>query len=282
MGLAKRNSASLWAVSPQGAVVPAVRSYSLRTPPNWERQAAADASLCAYQLHIVVSRPRILGIGRLGTFRFPAGHYLYTGSARRNLAARVRRHLSRDKKRRWHIDYLLTAHGVKVVDVRLSRDAECPLNQRASGDIIVPGFGASDCRAHCGSHLKYLGEDIVKKTRYTDIEPYVTRDGSVIRELMHPARHAALGSRRQSLAEARVAPGEATALHRHRQSEELYHIVAGRGLMQLGNERFEVAAGDTVCIPPGVAHCIDNTGDTELRLLCCCSPAYAHDDTELL
>ena len=122
----------------------------------------------------------------------------------------------------------------------------------------------------------------MKKTRHSDIEPYITRDGSVIRELMHPSRYAVLGSRRQSLAEASVAPGETTALHRHRQSEELYHIVAGRGLMQLGDERFEVAAGDTVCIPPGVAHRIGNSGDTELCLLCCCSPAYAHDDTELL
>jgi len=124
---------------------------------NWEKQAATDTGLCTYQLHIVVARPRILGIGRLGRFRFPAGHYLYTGSARRNLIARVRRHLSRDKKRRWHIDYLLSAHAVKVVDVTLSHDAECLLNQRASGEIIVPGFGASDCRAHCGSHLRYLG-----------------------------------------------------------------------------------------------------------------------------
>ncbi|HEX22686.1 MAG TPA: GIY-YIG nuclease family protein [Chromatiales bacterium] len=113
--------------------------------------------MCTYQLHIAVSRLRILSIGRLGTFRFPSGRYLYTGSARRNLVARVRRHLSQDKKLRWHIDYLLTAHAVKVVDVSLSRDSECPLNQRVAGEIIVPGFGASDCRAHCGSHLKWLG-----------------------------------------------------------------------------------------------------------------------------
>ncbi len=126
---------------------------------DWERQAALDARLRTYQLHIVVGRPRILDIGRLGTFRFPAGRYLYTGSARRNLIARVRRHLSRDKKLRWHIDYLLTAHAVKVVEVSLSRDAECLLNQRAAGEIIVPGFGASDCRARCGSHLRFLGEN---------------------------------------------------------------------------------------------------------------------------
>ena len=108
----------------------------------------------------MVSRQRILAIGRLGRFRFPAGRYVYTGSARRNLVARLRRHLSWDKRLRWHIDYLLAAHAVKVGGVTLSRDAECLLNQRASGDIIVPGFGASDCRAHCGSHLKYLGEGV--------------------------------------------------------------------------------------------------------------------------
>ncbi len=123
---------------------------------------------------------------------------------------------------------------------------------------------------------------MMKKTRYADAEAYVTRDGSVIRELMHPSLHASLGSRRQSLAEASVAPGERTALHRHRQSEELYHIVSGSGQMQLGDEHFAVAAGDTVCIPPGTAHRIHNSGDTPLKLLCCCSPAYAHDDTEVL
>ncbi len=125
---------------------------------NWERQAAADASLCTYRLHIIVARPRILRIGQLGIFRFPAGRYFYTGSARRNLVARVRRHLSQDKKLRWHIDYLLTAHAVKVIDVILARDGECLLNQGSVGEIIVPGFGASDCRARCGSHLKFLGE----------------------------------------------------------------------------------------------------------------------------
>lgn len=129
---------------------------------NWEKQATNDASLCTYQLHITVSRPRILIVGRLGSFRFPTGRYLYTGSARRNLIARVRRHLSRDKKLRWHIDYLLTAHAVKVADVTLSRDAECLLGRRAAGEIIAPGFGASDCRSHCGSHLKFLGEGDVE------------------------------------------------------------------------------------------------------------------------
>ena len=43
-----------------------------------------------------------------------------------------------------------------------------------------------------------------------------------------------------------------------------------------------VQPGDTICIPPGEAHCIEALGDELLTLLCCCSPAYDHADTELL
>ena len=117
------------------------------------------------------------------------------------------------------------------------------------------------------------------KTRLPEIPAYVTRDGSQIRELMHPDTHPV---RRQSLAEAVVAPAATTRLHRHRASEELYHVTAGAGMMTLGDERFAIGAGDTVLIPPGTAHCVQTTSSTPLHILCCCSPAYAHDDTELL
>lgn len=116
-------------------------------------------------------------------------------------------------------------------------------------------------------------------TRYGEIAPYTTRDGSQIRELMHPQFHVC---RKQSLAEATVMPGEQTRLHSHLQTEELYHIIAGSGLMQLGDDEFAVAAGDTVCISPGTPHCIANTGEIPLRILCCCTPPYDHDDTLLL
>ena len=117
------------------------------------------------------------------------------------------------------------------------------------------------------------------RTRYEAVRPYVTRDGSLIRELLHPAQH---GNTAQSLAEAEVEAGASTQLHYHTRSEELYHIVAGQGLMQLGTEQFAVGVSDTVCIPPGTPHCITNTGTTALRILCCCAPPYAHDDTVLV
>ncbi|HET6404033.1 MAG TPA: cupin domain-containing protein [Candidatus Thermoplasmatota archaeon] len=119
----------------------------------------------------------------------------------------------------------------------------------------------------------------MRRTTHAEVPAFTTKDGSIIRELMHPDAHAA---RQQSLAEATVPPGRATTLHRHARSEELYHLLRGEGEMTLGDEAFRVRAGDTVCISPGVAHRIRNVGPEPLVLLCCCAPAYSDEDTELL
>ncbi|MCG6551520.1 MAG: cupin domain-containing protein [Candidatus Magnetominusculus sp. LBB02] len=117
------------------------------------------------------------------------------------------------------------------------------------------------------------------KTTYKKVRPYTTKDGSEIRELMHPHVH---GNRNQSLAEAIVKVNGQTALHKHDQSEEIYYITAGRGLMTLKDEVFELSAGDAVCIEPGTPHKIKNTGTVPLKILCLCSPPYSHEDTEMV
>ncbi|AKH21459.1 cupin domain-containing protein [Sedimenticola thiotaurini] len=116
-------------------------------------------------------------------------------------------------------------------------------------------------------------------TAKKSLAPYRTKDGSLIRELLHPDHQAV---KNQSLAEATVPPGVTTHLHRHLQSEEIYHITQGEGVMRLGNEEFPVEAGDSILIPPGTAHAIRNRGTDDLLILCCCAPAYRHEDTELL
>ena len=114
---------------------------------------------------------------------------------------------------------------------------------------------------------------------YNAVVPYITKDGSEIRELMHPDVQ---GNRHQSLAEATVPIGVKTHRHKHLETEELYHITQGHGLMYLGDDQFEVFPGDTICIMPGTEHCIENIGKNDLLLLCCCSPAYTHADTVLV
>ncbi len=116
-------------------------------------------------------------------------------------------------------------------------------------------------------------------THALGIEPFITKDGSIIRELMHPDHHS---SERQSIAEATIPIRNKTLLHRHNKTEEIYHIKEGTGRMTLGNKDFTVAPNDTICIKPGTAHCIENIGEKPLVLLCCCVPGYSHEDTELL
>lgn len=114
--------------------------------------------LQSYQLFIRVHKGCDIRIGKLGAFHFPAGFYIYSGSAKRNIEARIKRHLSRDKKLRWHIDYLLNHPEAEVYDSKMFARDECTLNQKVRGEIIARGFGASDCRNQCGSHLIYTGK----------------------------------------------------------------------------------------------------------------------------
>lgn len=110
-----------------------------------------------YQLLIELAGPARVQVGRLGAFDFPAGRYVYTGSAKRNPEARLARHLSATKRLHWHIDYLLAAPTARVVGTLRFDEAECHINQRTDGRVLAPGFGATDCRAGCGSHLKFIG-----------------------------------------------------------------------------------------------------------------------------
>lgn len=112
-----------------------------------------------YQLRLRVSVALRLTVGRLGRWALPAGDYVYTGRAARGLRARVRRHLRGARCRHWHIDYLLAQRAVQVTEVWLASrcaDEECVVNQRTQGRVVIPGFGASDCRRGCGAHLLRL------------------------------------------------------------------------------------------------------------------------------
>ncbi len=114
----------------------------------------------AYVLHLYVSRPRPLIIGRLGQYRLPVGHYFYAGSAQGagGLRARLGRHLFGADTLHWHIDYLRTVSEAQAVLYTVTDDVlECEWSQALAqfprAFIPVPRFGASDCRSGCAAHL---------------------------------------------------------------------------------------------------------------------------------
>jgi len=105
---------------------------------------------------LLLTLPADIGVsvGSLGRIHFPAGYYLYVGSAKRNLAKRLDRHLRKRKNFHWHIDYLRdVAPSCLALPFRTQDDIEHILAAALAGiaDWSIPKFGASDCS--CPSHL---------------------------------------------------------------------------------------------------------------------------------
>ena len=116
-----------------------------------------------YSLIIALKRRKKIRVGQLGVARFPSGTYIYTGSARKGLAARLRRHCRHKKKIHWHIDRLLALPEARVQKIIVYPSApgqECRQNQRiaarAGAAVILRRFGASDCQSGCASHLFFF------------------------------------------------------------------------------------------------------------------------------
>ena len=108
-----------------------------------------------YCLIIKVKVDIIQKIGALGRIRFKKGIYAYIGSAQNNLEKRIKRHLSKNKKIKWHIDYLLKNNFAKIEKVlqkKAKKQEECKIACFLERfEEPVKNFGCSDC--NCISHL---------------------------------------------------------------------------------------------------------------------------------
>jgi len=115
-----------------------------------------------YTLLLACKRPFKLRIGKLGLTKVEKGYYLYTGSALGtgavSLEQRIARHRRRDKRVKWHVDYLTVHREITVVNVictEISERLECRINEQImsnlNGEPIIRRAGASDCK--CSGHL---------------------------------------------------------------------------------------------------------------------------------
>jgi mannose-6-phosphate isomerase-like protein (cupin superfamily) len=102
-----------------------------------------------------------------------------------------------------------------------------------------------------------------------------TPHGSELRPLID---RTSSGITQCSLAEEILPPGAAVTPHHHREIEEIYYIVSGRGLMTVGDETREVEAGDAVYVPRGLRHTLRNTGSEPIKLILVCGPAFFYED----
>lgn len=155
-----------------------------------------------YVLWITLPRRTPLDAGAMGRLALPGGAYLYVGSARRTMAPRVVRHLSRcggepqllraralarlgvaapaAKKARWHIDHLLELPAARIYRVSLLPGSHCECDlvralKEAGAGVALAGFGASDCRRGCGAHLLRLPRGMRLRARHL-----ITTKGEVL------------------------------------------------------------------------------------------------------
>jgi len=90
------------------------------------------------------------------------------GMGATSLSHRILRHLRKEKRSFWHIDFLLAQEDAAVMSVvaapTTNRKMECHINsyikEKCQAKIAIPGFGASDCRKNCGSHLLFSQDNI--------------------------------------------------------------------------------------------------------------------------
>jgi len=114
-------------------------------------------------------------VGRLEEVSFKEGVYIYIGSAKGCLEARLQRHLRKEKRIFWHIDYLLENKKAKILQIwTIDKKMECQTAkifcQDPTTEIIKKGFGSSDCK--CLTHLFFIKdkkktEKILKETGFS-------------------------------------------------------------------------------------------------------------------
>jgi len=90
------------------------------------------------------------------SLRLGCGVYFYVGSAfgPGGVYSRLSRHLKREKRRHWHIDFITTSQPFYPVSALVIPElpVECLLASTLSDlSVPVPNFGSSDCS--CPSHL---------------------------------------------------------------------------------------------------------------------------------
>jgi sugar fermentation stimulation protein A len=130
-----------------------------------------------YLLMLRIREGRKIDIGQLGTIVFPAGYYLYVGSAMGTLTARMERHRRLLKTKHWHIDYLRAeAEFLAVLPIRSSVSLECALAEKAAqiAEWSISGFGCSDCR--CPSHLLGFSLNPFQNKAFLDLIQYFRMD----------------------------------------------------------------------------------------------------------
>lgn len=129
-------------------------------------QKIIDLQKGIYLLEIKAVKNFSINHKKFNKINFPLGFYYYVGSAQKNLSSRIKRHLSKTKKKKWHIDYITSHLNNRIVKIIILNNAdkkfENLLAQKLTEmNLTIPafGFGSTDDRKS-KSHLFYSQKEI--------------------------------------------------------------------------------------------------------------------------
>lgn len=100
---------------------------------------------------------------------------------------------------------------------------------------------------------KYTKENIGGKV-VRDTETYIVQDNNELNNLV--------------LSSTLLYPNKSTSGHKHDGQEEVYFFIEGHGMMEVGNETFDVHPGDVITIPDGAFHRVYNNDRVNLYFIC--------------
>jgi len=156
-----------------------------------------------YTLIIDLKTDEPLKVGKLGTHIFLSGTYTYTGSAMGtgalSLENRIKRHLRKTKKVKWHIDYLLNSSSAQICSViyaETKEKFECNVSKEIEKlkvtYVLVKRFGASDCKEGCQAHLHYI---TLKPSQVRELLFKIYRKLNLKPKLFYDVNYSSNGSR---------------------------------------------------------------------------------------
>jgi Uri superfamily endonuclease len=142
-----------------------------------------------YTLIIALNTPIRIRVAK-HDWRLQKGYYIYTGSAignnATNLRQRVARHVRKMKKQHWHIDYFLSSRKACVITIIAAAsdvNKECEIAERIQSiegaEVPFAGFGSSDCRGNCKSHLAHFEKD-AKVKAIADVYRHVLGSAKIL------------------------------------------------------------------------------------------------------
>ena len=96
-------------------------------------------------------------------------------------------------------------------------------------------------------NVTHAGKGMVKNTSLYDVDDFSTN----LRFIIY----------------SELQPGTSIGYHAHENNEEVYVILEGKGTMTINGQEHEVVSGDVILNKPYWSHGLENTSDTDMKII---------------